>query len=130
MVTRGDGSSVDVNIGEDEGDPVFCISDLLPHLAKDQVQKKLGEAFSGEGLNIMICSSPYMEDNVPVKDEGVRLNIMSILNDKYGIIESDFLSAELTAVPAGKSVDVGLDRWLIGGYGHDDRCCAYTSFRA
>ncbi len=130
VITRVDGSSVDVNIGEDEGDPVFCISDLLPHLAKDQVQKKLGEAFSGEGLNIMICSSPYMEDNVPVKDEGVRLNIMSILNDKYGIIESDFLSAELTAVPAGKSVDVGLDRWLIGGYGHDDRCCAYTSFRA
>lgn len=130
VITKADGETVKVNIGEDEGDPVFCISDLLPHLAKDQGQKKLVEAFTGEGLNIMICSSPYIDEEGAVTDEGVKLNVMAILNEKYGIVEEDFISAELTAVPAGKSVDVGLDRWLIGGYGHDDRCCAYASLRA
>ena len=130
VVTKSDGTTVKVTVGEDAGDPVLCISDLLPHLAKDQYQKTLAQAFTGEGLNIMICSSPYIDEDGEVADDGVRLNVMSILNEKYGIVETDFLSAELTAVPAGKSVDVGLDRWLIGGYGHDDRCCAYTSLRA
>lgn len=130
VVTKADGTTVNVTIGEDAGDPVFCISDLLPHLAKDQGQKKLVEAFPAEGLNIMVCSSPYMDEDGAVTDEGVKLNVMAILNEKYGIVETDFLGAELTAVPAGKSVDVGLDRWLIGGYGHDDRCCAYTSLCA
>ena len=130
VVTKADGTTVNVTIGEDAGDPVFCISDLLPHLAKDQGQKKLVEAFPGESLNIMVCTSPYMDEDGMVTDEGIKLNIMSMLNEKYGIVEEDFLGAELTAVPAGKSVDVGLDRWLIGGYGHDDRCCAYASLRA
>ncbi len=130
VVTKADGTVVKVNIGEDAGDPVFCISDLLPHLAKDQAQKTLSQAFTGEGLNIMICSSPYMDEDGSIADDGVKLNVMAMLNEKYGIIEKDFLSAELTAVPAGKSQDVGLDRWLVGGYGHDDRCCAYTSLRA
>ncbi len=129
-VSLTDGRNVDVVIGEDEGDPVFCISDLLPHLAKDQAQKKLVEAFPGEGLNIMVASSPYMDGDKAVTDDGVKLNILALLNEKYGIVEADFISAELMAVPAAKSVDVGLDRWLIGGYGHDDRCCAYTSLRA
>ena len=130
VVTKADGTTVNVTIGEDAGDPVLCISDLLPHLAKDQYQKTLAQAFTGEGLNIMICSSPYIDEDGEVADDGVKLNVMAILNEKYGFVETDFLSAELTAVPAGKSVDVGLDRWLIGGYGHDDRCCAYTSLRA
>ena len=130
VITKADGSLVKVNIGEDAGDPVFCISDLLPHLAKDQAQKTLSQAFTGEGLNIMVCTSPYMDGDEVVKDEGVKLNVMAMLNEKYGIVEADFLSAELEIVPAGKSVDVGLDRWLIGGYGHDDRCCAYTSLKA
>ena len=130
VVTKADGTVVNVNIGEDAGDPVFCISDLLPHLAKDQNQKTLAQAFTGEGLNIMICSSPYIDEDGEVADDGVKLNVMAMLNEKYGIVETDFLSAELTAVPAGNSVDVGLDRWLVGGYGHDDRCCAYPSLRA
>jgi len=130
VVTKADGTTVNVTIGEDVGDPVFCISDLLPHLAQDQNQKKLGEAFTGEGLNIMVCSSPYIDEDGAVTDEGVKLNVMAMLNEKYGIVEKDFISAELTAVPTGKAVDVGLDRWLIGGYGHDDRCCAYPSLRA
>ncbi|MCQ2456309.1 MAG: aminopeptidase [Clostridia bacterium] len=130
VVTKADGTTVKVTIGEDAGDPVLCISDLLPHLAMEQSQKKLSEAFPGESLNIIVCTSPVIDEGEPVTDEGVKLNILSMLNEKYGIIEEDFLSAELTAVPAGKTVDVGLDRWLVGGYGHDDRCCAYTSLRA
>lgn len=130
VVTKTDGTVVNVTIGEDAGDPVLCISDLLPHLAKDQNDKKLGDAFAAEGLNIILCSSPYTDENGSVTDEGVKLNILAMLNEKYGIVEEDFLGAELTAVPAGHAVDVGLDRWLIGGYGHDDRSCAYASLRA
>ncbi len=130
VVTKTDGTNVKVVIGEESGDPVLCISDLLPHLSKDQNSKSLGEAFSGEGLNLIIGSSPYADEDGIVTDEGVKLNIMNLLNEKYGIIEADFLSAELCAVPAGKAVDVGLDRWLIGAYGHDDRCCAYPSLMA
>ena len=130
VVTRPDGSTFDITVGEDAGDPVFCISDLLPHLAKDQSAKKLSEAITGEGLNIMVCSSPYMDGDTPVTDDGVKLCVMNILSEKYGMTEDDFITAELTAVPAGRSVDIGFDRWLIGGYGHDDRCCAYPSLRA
>lgn len=131
VVTRADGTTVNVNVGEDKGDPVFCISDLLPHLSKDQDTKKLSEAFSGEGLNIMICSSPYTDENGETAEtDAVKLNVMKLLNDKYGIVETDFLSAELTAVPAGGAYDIGFDRWLIGAYGHDDKCCAYPTLRA
>ena len=125
VVTKADGTSVDVVIGEDEGDPIFCITDLLPHLAHDQSQKPLGTAFSGEGLNLLIGSEPYGDI-----DEAVKLNMLKILNEKYGIVESDFMSAELSAVPAMKSKDLGLDRSFVAGYGHDDRVCAYPAITA
>lgn len=122
-IAKEDGSIVDVCIGEDEGDPVFYISDLLPHLAKDQMGRPLGDAIPGESLNLLAGSVPYRDDKA---DEKVKLNILNILNEKYGIVEADFLSAELSAVPADKARYIGLDRSLIGGYGHDDRVCAYT----
>lgn len=127
VVTRADGTTVEVVIGEDESDPVFVITDLLPHLAKDQNGRTLGSAFTGEGLNIIVGGMPYRDD---AADEKVKLNVMAALNEKYGITESDFISAELTAVPAGKSRDIGLDRALLGAYGHDDRVCAYPELTA
>lgn len=122
VITKANGETVVVTIGEDENDPVFCITDLLPHLAKDQATKTLATAFPGEGLNILIGSEPYGK-----VDEAVKLNMLRILNEKYGIVESDFMSAELVAVPAGKSKDLGLDRSFVAGYGHDDRVCAYPA---
>lgn len=129
VVTKANGETVDVRIGDEAGDPVFCITDLLPHLAKDQNARPLGSAFSGEGLNVMLGTSPYFEEDgkLTPADEKVKLNIMIMLNEKYGITESDFMSAELSIVPAQNSVDVGLDRWIIGSYGHDDRVCAYPA---
>ncbi|MBQ8162863.1 MAG: aminopeptidase [Clostridia bacterium] len=122
VVTKTNGERVNITIGEDECDPVFCITDLLPHLAKDQATKPLESAFSGEGLNLLIGSEPYAKC-----DEAVKLNMLNILNEKYGIVESDFMSAELMAVPAGKAKDLGLDKSFILGYGHDDRVCAYPA---
>lgn len=130
IVKRG-GERVNVNIGEDEGDPVLVITDLLPHLGHEQDTKALGKAFGGEALNILVGTAPIFEDGAPAEIDGaVKLNIMKLLNEKYGIVEADFMSAELCAVPAGKPVDVGLDRSLIGGYGHDDKVCAYPALRA
>lgn len=126
VVALKDGSVIDVVIGRDKSDPQFVITDLLPHLAQDQFQKTLGKAITGEGLNILIGSVPYADDG---KDR-TKLAIMSILHDTYGIVEEDFISAELTAVPAYDVRDLGLDRSIIGGYGHDDRVCAYASLRA
>lgn len=123
VLVRADGSVVEVNIGEDEGDPIFYISDLLPHLAKDQNSQSLGNAIPGEKLNIIVGSRPLKD----VSDSKIKLNVMSYLNEKYGIVESDFMSAELTAVPAMKAREVGFDRSLIAGYGHDDRVCAYPA---
>ena len=122
VICRKDGSRVTVTIGEDENDPVLMITDLLIHLSGDQMQKPLAKAISGEQMNVLLGTEP-------IEGEGgdlVKLNIMKWLNEKYGIIEADFLSAELTIVPAGRSRDVGLDRSLIGAYGHDDRVCAYA----
>ncbi len=132
VVTKRGGETVEINIGEEPGDPVFVITDLLPHLSADQNKKPLASAFSGEGLNLLVGSTPYYEEDGTVTkvDEKVKLNILAMLNEKYGIVESDFICAELCAVPAGKSVDVGLDRWLLGGYGHDDRVCAYPALTA
>ena len=134
VVIKADGETVNVTIGEDAGDPVFCITDLLPHLAKDQAQRPLESAFTGEGLNILIGSRPYATDDDPYKtsepDERVKLAILKYFNDKYGITESDFISAELSVVPADKSRDIGLDRAMIGAYGHDDRVCAYPILMA
>ena len=126
VVYRKDGSLVTVTIGEDDSDPVLMVSDLLPHLAADQMKKTLSEGISGEQLNVILVSEPLEGEGSDL----VKLHIMKILNEKYGIIEADFLSAELTIVPAGKCRDVGLDRSLIAAYGHDDRVCAYAELEA
>lgn len=122
VVVKANGERVDVVIGEDDTDPVFYINDLLPHLGAEQSRKPLGEAIPGEKLNILAGSRPYGEGS-----DAIKLNIIRILNEKYGITEEDFLTAELSAVPAAKARDVGLDRSLIGAYGHDDRVCAYPA---
>lgn len=132
VVTKLNGETVSVQIGDRPGDPVFCITDLLPHLAKDQNAKPLGTAFTGEGLNVMIASAPYMEeDGKPTPaSEKVKLAVLAYLHEAYGMCEADFMSAELCIVPAMNAVDIGLDRWLIGSYGHDDRVCAYPALTA
>lgn len=127
VIVRADGSKVKVSVGEDECDPVFCVTDLLPHLAQEQMKRTASEIIKGEELNILIGSRPFKDDEV---SERVKLGIMEILNEKYGITEDDFISAELEAVPAFKARDIGFDRGLIGAYGHDDRVCAYTAFEA
>ena len=127
VVVKRDGSEVEVNIGENEGDPQFVITDLLPHLAASQMSRKPGEIVKGEELNILVGSLPFKSDS---GSELVKLNIMKILNEKYGIVERDFLTAELEAVPAMKVSDIGFDRSMIGGYGHDDRVCAYPALEA
>ena len=124
---KKDGTTVDVSIGEDENDPVFVVTDLLPHLAQDQYKRTPGELIRGEELNILIGSRPFKCDE---GSELVKLNILKILNEKYGICEEDFLSAELECVPAGKPRDIGFDRSMIGSYGHDDRVCAYPCLMA
>lgn len=126
-VVKANGEVIDISIGDDENDPVFYITDLLPHLAKDQNDKKLSEAIEGEGLNVIIGSLPAEGKD---DEKKFKLNVLKILNEKYGMIEEDFLTAELEIVPAGKSRDVGVDRGMIMAYGHDDRVCAYTSLRA
>ncbi len=129
VVIKKDGQTVKVNIGEAEEDPVFTITDLLPHLAQKQMQEKMSDGITGESLNILFGSVPYIDDEKKVKEK-VKLNILNILNEKYGIVEEDFLSAELEIVPAFKAKDIGLDRGLVGAYGQDDRVCAYTSVKA
>ena len=126
VVALKNGELVDIAIGRDADDPQFVITDLLPHLAKDQASKTMAEGITGEGLNILIGSAPYAGEG----SDRVKLAVMSILNDRYGICEEDFLSAELTAVPAFDVREVGLDRSLIGGYGHDDRVCAFAELQA
>ena len=126
VVVKKDGTKVEITVGEEESDPIFYISDLLPHLAKDQVNKTLGEGIPGEKLNVIIGSTPYDQS----ADGGVKLHMMQILNEKYGIVEQEFQSAELSVVPAMKAREVGFDRSLITGYGHDDRVCAHPAIRA
>ncbi|MGN1138832.1 MAG: aminopeptidase [Ruminococcus sp.] len=127
-VVKLDGTKVDICIGVDEKDPCFCITDLLPHLAQEQAQKKMGKIVEAENLNVLVGSRPLPCDDE--ESELVKLNVMNILNQKYGIVEGDFLSAELCLVPAYKTRDVGFDRSLIGGYGHDDKVCAYPAVMA
>jgi len=126
-VVKANGEIVNIAIGDDEKDPVFYITDLLPHLAKDQNEKKLSEAIEGEGLNVIIGSLPT---NGKDDEKKFKLNVLKILNEKYGMVEEDFQTAELEIVPAGRARDVGLDRGMISAYGHDDRVCAYTSLKA
>ena len=123
------GEKLEVRIGEDDNDPVFYISDLLPHLAAKQNAKPLGEAIGGEGLNIWFGNVPYTAAEND-KDKTVKENVLKILNEKYGMEEADFLSAELCLVPAFKAKDIGFDRALIGAYGHDDRVCSYPAYTA
>jgi len=125
VVVKPGGEVIKINIGEKEDEPVFTISDLLPHLAAEQMEKKMSEAIKGEGLNVLIGSRPGEEEREPFKN-----HVLKILRDKYGIGEDDFTSAELELVPAGRAREVGFDRSMIGAYGQDDRVCAYTSLRA
>ncbi|MDR2664738.1 MAG: aminopeptidase, partial [Oscillospiraceae bacterium] len=127
IIVRKDGTSAEVSIGDDEGDPVFMITDLLPHLGKDQEKKTVGEAFTGENLNILAGSRPEGEDK---ESERVKFSVLRALNGKYGITEEDFVSAEIEAVPAGRARDLGFDRTMIAAYGHDDRSCAFAALRA
>ena len=131
VVIRRDGTSVTLNIGEDPADPVFTITDLLPHLGAEQAEKPLGKAFSGEALNVLIASRPVdkKNDDKEVSDK-TKLRVLQLLRDKYGLEEEDFFSAELEVVPAGPARDLGLDRSMVLGYGHDDRVCAYGAVRA
>lgn len=126
VIVKKDGSKISIAIGEDEDDPVFVVSDILPHLGKEQAAKKMSEGFTGEQLNVII-------GNIPLKDkkikEHIKLNILNILKEKYNMEEIDFVSAEIEIVPAGKARDAGLDRSLILAYGHDDRVCAFPSLK-
>ena len=127
VIVKTNGETVEVNIGENENDPIFTITDLLPHLAQDQMQKKLKDGVEGENLNLLIGSIPYNDSKV---SEKVKLNILDILNRKYGITEKDFISAEIELVPAFKCRSLGFDESLIAGYGQDDKVCVYTSLTA
>ncbi|MBR0231786.1 MAG: aminopeptidase [Clostridia bacterium] len=126
VVCKKDGSAVDINIGEDENDPVVGISDLLIHLSADQLQKTAAKVIEGEKLDVTVGSIPLDKE----EKDAVKANVLKLLADKYGIAEEDFLSAEIEVVPAGKARDYGLDRSMVAGYGHDDRVCAYTSLTA
>ena len=130
VIVKKDGTVVNVTVGEDEDDPVLYITDLLIHLAGQQMAKKASEAVEGEKLDILIGSQPLKDLPDDKKKEAVKENVLRILNEKYGVEEEDFLSAELEIVPAGKARDCGLDRSMIAGYGQDDRVCAYTSLLA
>ena len=127
VMVKANGEKVYLNIGEDENDPIFTITDLLPHLAQDQMEKKLRNAIDGENLNLLIGSIPADGEK---ETEAVKLNIMSILNQKYGITEADFVSSEIELVPSFKARSLGFDSSMIASYGQDDRVCAYTSLMA
>ena len=127
VIVKSDGTKINISIGEKDDDPILTITDLLPHLAMDQMQKKLSEGINGEDLNLLIGNIPYEKDN---DGSLVKLNILKLLNDKYGITEIDFTSSELEVVPAFKAKSLGLDESMIAGYGQDDRVCAYTSLMA
>ncbi len=127
VIIRGDGETVNVTIGEDEGDPIFYINDLLPHLGADQGKQPLSSAIPGETLNLLVGGMPYVDADI---DEKIKLSVLAFLHEKYGICENDFISAELCAVPAFKARDIGFDRAFVGAYGHDDRVCAYPALTA
>ncbi|MEE1014223.1 MAG: aminopeptidase [Clostridia bacterium] len=122
-----DGTQIKIIIGESEEDPVFCVSDLLPHLASQQMAKKMPDVITGESLNVILGNIPFEDDEIK---EGVKYHILKLLNEKYGITEEDLISSEIEVVPAFGARDVGLDKSMIGGYGQDDRVCAYTALRA
>jgi len=127
VIAKSDGQIINVNIGDDNNDPIFTITDLLPHLASKQEKKTLGSGIAGEDLNVLVGSIPYNDEKV---SEKVKLNILNILNNKYCITEKDFISAELELVPAFEARSLGFDESMIAAYGQDDRSCAYTTLRA
>lgn len=127
VIILENGKSIDVTLGEDEDDPVFVINDLLPHLAQDQMKKSSDKLIEGEQLNILVGSIPY---KFKAESDAVKLNILDLLNKKYGIREEDFVSSELQLVPAGKARDVGFDKSFVGAHGQDDRVCSYLGMRA
>ena len=127
VIVKANGEVINVNIGEKDDDPIFTITDLLPHLAKEQLQKKLDEGINGEDLNLLIGNMPCEFEDVKEK---VKLNTLKLLNEKYGITEADFLSAELELVPAFNAKSLGFDKSMVAGYGQDDKVCAYTGLRA
>lgn len=129
VIIKHNGEVIDVCIGEKEDEPVFCVTDLLPHLGAKQNERKLAEGIKGEEMNILLGSLPFAGDDEDIK-EAVKLNVLVLLHERYGITEKDFLRAEIEFVPAVKASDVGFDRSLIGAYGQDDRVCAYTSLTA
>ena len=126
VIVRRDGTTVKVRIGEEPGDPVFCISDLLPHLAHEQMEKSVAKFVDGEALNLIVAALPDAE----AEKDGVKAAVLALLKETCGVEEEDFLSAELEIVPAGPARDAGLDRSMLLGYGHDDRVCAYPSLMA
>ena len=126
VIVKKDGEKITINIGEDENDPIFTITDLLPHLAQEQMERKLKDGVSGEDLNLLIGSIPYSSEGT----EQVKLNILNLLNQKYGITEVDFLSSELEIVPAMKCRSLGFDNSMVAGYGQDDKICVYTELTA
>lgn len=127
VIVKTNGEKITVSIGEDEKDPIFTITDLLPHLAQEQMQKKLKDGIEGEDLNLLVGSIPYSTDKM---QEKIKLNILNILNQKYGITEVDFLSSELELVPAFRARSLGFDQSMVAAYGQDDKICAYTSLEA
>ena len=127
VIVKKNGEKIELNIGEDEKDPIFTITDLLPHLAQEQMEKKLKNGIDGEDLNLLIGSIPYKDEKITEK---VKLNILDLLNKKYGITEADFNSAEIELVPAFKARSLGLDESMVAAYGQDDKVCAYTSLAA
>lgn len=137
VVAKKDGSVIDINIGDDAGDPVFCVSDLLPHLGNKQMAKKGSEVVEGENLDILVGNRPLKlkgtqagDDDSKQEKDPVKALALSLLEEKYGIAEEDFLSAEIEVVPAGRARELGFDRSMVIGYGQDDRVCAYTSLLA
>ncbi len=127
VIVKANGEKREISIGEEESDPIFTITDLLPHLAMEQMEKKLKDGVSGEDLNLLIGSIPMEDKDI---SEKVKLNILTLLNEKYGIKEIDFVSSELEVVPAFRARSLGFDRSMVAAYGQDDRVCAYTSVRA
>ncbi|MDD5952758.1 MAG: aminopeptidase [Oscillospiraceae bacterium] len=126
-VVKRDGTCVDISIGEQPGEQQFCVTDLLPHLGNEQMTKTLAKAIEGENLNVLIGSRPVRSDD---GKDLFKLNIMKLIHDKYGLVEEDFVSGEIEFVPAFQAADIGFDRSMIGGYGHDDRVCAYPALEA
>ncbi len=127
VIVKSSGEVININIGEKDTDPIFTITDLLPHLGKDQAKKTLSDGISGEALNLLVGSIPYDDDKV---NEKVKLNILNILHEKYGIVEKDLISAEIELVPAFKAKSLGFDASMIAAYGQDDKSCAYAALRA